>query len=100
MCDHLVEEESLHGNFFEPKKKCKKNAKKKHKKNAKTFKKMRRNAKKCEKDAKKMRPNQSRKNKTRKKKWETKKETKRLTEPPGGTSKKLQHSCLQGKICP
>jgi len=28
MCDYLAEEESLHGNFFELKKKAKKNAKK------------------------------------------------------------------------
>jgi hypothetical protein len=32
MCDYLVEEESLHGNFFELKKNAKKNAKKMQKK--------------------------------------------------------------------
>jgi len=99
MCDYLVEEESLHGNFFELKKKCtkmqirKKFAKKLRKKQiTKKCKKMRR---KCEKHA--TQPEQQ-KQKAKKGKTGRKKKDSPLNclEAP----QKLQRSCLQGKICP
>ena len=126
MCDYLVEEESLHGNFFELKKNTKnaknmqKNAKKKckkkqirknmqkkenHKKNAKQMqkktnhkKKTKKMRKKCDKTATKMRPNQSSKNKKQKKK-ENKGNKKGLTtEPPGGTSKNCSTPISKAKF--
>ena len=86
MCDYLVEEESLHGNFFELKKnaqKCK--SEKKLQKNCETNK-SQKNAKNAEKMRKTCDP--TRAAKTRSKKKEKQGNKKGLTtELPGGTSK-------------
>jgi len=119
MCEYIVEEESLHGNFFDLKKKCKnmrkkcksekkckENAKKnkpqeKCKTNAKKKQITKKNAKKMRQKCEKMQKNatQPEQQKQKAKKKENKGKKKGLTtEPPAGTSKNCSTPISKAKF--